>query len=804
MKRSIAGAACVLVLGAVGWAQSSAQGPALAVDAAALRHAISPGIYGVNEYESDGKLNLFATDALPASLRIAVRRFGGDATSRYNWKWDNYNSGGDYFFENYDYGVANPAALPSGSYFDEYLEQNHRTGAATMATIPVMGWTTKGPGHACSYSVAKYGPQDKTDPYNPDCGNGQRNQKWLTGTDPNDASAPSDTGFYQAWIQYLVSRYGPANRGGVAIWSMDNEPEWWMAVHHDIHPNPATYDEMTGLNLQFAAAVKAADPSAHVSGPVPAGWSGYFYSALDFVSGWGTGPNYVYNGNPVDRNAHGGTAWVEYYLQQMSKYEQQHGLRLLDFLDVHGYIAPDGISFAAAGDAATQALRLTSTRAFWDPNYTVAATNNEAPALAPRMRDWVNKDYPGTKIAITEYNWGALDDINGALAEADILGIFGREALDVATLWGPPRATDPGRFAFAMYRNYDGIGSAFGETGVSAATANPDQVSIFAAQRSDQTLTVVAINKTAGALTSDIGLANFAPQGTARVYRYSEANLNAIVRQPDISASGSGWIATFPAYSITLFELPAAEGAFAVPKPAVGAVVNAASYLASAAPGEMVTIFGTNLGPPQGEVLTLGAAGLLSTEIGGGEILFDGVPGPVVYISAGQCTAIVPYIAANVSTVHVQVQYQGRRSDPFAIAVSSTAPGIFTRNEAGTSEAAALNSDGQTTNSPQAPAARGSVVSLFLTGEGQTNPPGVDGKIAREILPAPVLPVTATVGGQTAEVVYAGAAPGGTAGFMQVNVRIPSSALLVPGPSVPVVVSVGGLRSQLTATLAIQ
>ncbi len=517
---------------------SWAQGPALAVDVAASRHPIGPGIYGVNEYEADGSVNLFAGDALPASLRIAARRFGGDATSRYNWRWDNFNSGSDYFFENYDYGVANAASLPDGSYFDKYLEQNHRTGTATMATIPVMGWTTKGPGHACSFSVAKYGPQDSVDPYNPDCGNGQLNKQWLTGTDPHDTSAPSDAAFYQAWIQYLVKRYGPANQGGVAIWSMDNEPEWWMAVHHDIHPNPATYDEMTSLNLKFAAAVKTADASALVSGPVPAGWSGYFYSALDFVSGWSTGPNYVYNGNPVDRNAHGGTAWVEYYLQQMSKYEQQHGLRLLDYLDVHGYIAPSGISLAPAGDAATQALRLTSTRAFWDPNYPVGATDNEAPALVPRMRDWVSKDYPGTKIAITEYNWGGLEDINGALAEADILGIFGREALDLATLWGPPRATDPGRFAFAIYRNYDGIGSAFGETSVWATTGNPDRLSIFAGQRSDQTLTVVAINKTAGALTSDLSLANFVPEGTARVYQYSGANLNAIVRQGDVSVSG--------------------------------------------------------------------------------------------------------------------------------------------------------------------------------------------------------------------------------------------------------------------------
>ena len=90
------------------------------------------------------------------------------------------------------------------------------------------------------------------------------------------------------------------------------------------------------------------------------------------------------------------------------------------------------------------------------------------------MQEWVDANYPGTKLAITEYNWGGLEHINGALAQADVLGIFGREGLDLATLWGPPDDTEPGAYAFRMYRNYDGTGSGFGDTSVKAASADQD------------------------------------------------------------------------------------------------------------------------------------------------------------------------------------------------------------------------------------------------------------------------------------------------------------------------------------------
>jgi hypothetical protein len=454
-SRSIVFAAGLLAAAALD-AQSP---PKLSVDAAANRHPISPYIYGINEYQDTG---------LATAMHIPVRRFGGDAATNYNWQIDVWNSAADWYFENFQQTAGDTSALPDGSSFDLFHEANLQTGALTLGTIPLMDWTPKD-SFSCSFSVAKYGAQKEVNPYNSDCGKGVLlNGQQITNNDPNDAYKPVDETFARQWVQYIMNRYGPANAGGVRLWSMDNEPEWWYGVHIDIYKSPATYDDMLARNLKWAQAVKAVDPTALITGPVPGGWSGMLFSRQDMASGWSTWP-YQYWDNPTDQKAHGGVPWIEYYLQQMRQFEQQHGYRLLDVLDVHAYIAPN-ILTDTPGDAATETLRMTSTRALWDPNYIVpqsdpglafydATGSQVAPRLIPRMRQWVGQNYPGTRLAITEYMWHALGSITGAIAQADILGIFGREALDYGTLWGPPAPTDPGAFAFKIFLNYDGNGS---------------------------------------------------------------------------------------------------------------------------------------------------------------------------------------------------------------------------------------------------------------------------------------------------------------------------------------------------------
>jgi hypothetical protein len=358
-------------------------------------------------------------------------------------------------------------------------------------------------------------------------------------------------------------------------------------LHRDVHPLPSTYDEITKNGMATASAIKSADATAEVSGPVVDYWWNYFYSKKDIESGWATAPCYSPWSNPVDREAHGGTPFLEYYLRQFAAYQATNRTRLLDYLDLHTYFAADyqgnSVAFATAGDTAEQQARLNSTRVFWDPAYTdpnypqpnFTTDSNytsscsppaQAPQLIPTMQAWIVKDYPGTKTAITEYNWGGQEHINGALAHADILGIFGSYGLDLGTLWGPPdpQTQVPGLMAFEIFRNYDGNNSTFGDVALASKSANQGLLSVYGALRtSDNALTLIVINKGYGDLNGNLSLANFAPNGAAKVYRYSSANLAAIVAQPDAMVTGptsgsatSSISTTFPAQSITLFVIP--------------------------------------------------------------------------------------------------------------------------------------------------------------------------------------------------------------------------------------------------------
>src|SRR4029079_1681675 len=148
----------------------------------------------------------------------------------------------------------------------------------------------------------------------------------------------------------------------------------------------------------------------------------------------------------------------------------------------------------------------------WDPNYTDETWISDKVQLIPRLRNWANTYYyAGTPIAITEYNWGAENSMNGATAQADLFGIFGREGLDMAARWTTPDPSTPTYKAMKMYRNYDGAKSTFGDTSVSASGPNHDNVAVFAAQRtSDSALTVMVISKyLSGATPVSIALTGF-------------------------------------------------------------------------------------------------------------------------------------------------------------------------------------------------------------------------------------------------------------------------------------------------------
>lgn len=518
-------------------------GPLLAVDAGSVSHTIPDTIYGVN----------FVDAATAQELRVPVNRWGGNAATRYNWQNDTSNRASDWFFENIPNENANPGALPDGSSSDRFVEQNRATGTNSLLTVPLIGWTPQDRQVRCGFSVSLYGSQQYTDPSRPDCGNGvSNNGSNISGNNPADTSTAIGPPFIQAWLQHLVGKYGSAGQNGVRFYALDNEPMLWYKTHRDVHPDPVGYDEIRDLTYAYGSAVKSVDPQAQVMGPAVWGWSAYFFSAIDAASGnWS---------NPPDQNAHGGVPFIPWYLEQMKQYEQSQGTRILDYLDLHYYPQAPGVTLSTAGDASTQQLRLRSTRALWDPTYIDESwIGNASPGgavqLLPRMREWVNNYYPGTKLAITEYNWGGLEHINGALAQADVLGIFGREGLDLATLWDPPTLAQPGAFAFRMYRNYDGQGSAFGDQSVVASSSDQEVLSVYAARRSsDGALTVIVVNKSGSAQNSTLQLSGVTA-ASGQVYRYDAGNLQAIQHLADEPVQSNTITMDYPANSITLLVI---------------------------------------------------------------------------------------------------------------------------------------------------------------------------------------------------------------------------------------------------------
>jgi hypothetical protein len=587
---------------------ATAAGPALSVDAGNQTRAISPNIYGMNGYLLD--------TATPASANITVTRWGGDDTSRYNYQTNVVNSANDYYFENF----TGSGGMLGGGLFNNFVSTANGLGIATIGAAPVNGWVSNSTVNACSFSEANNPGQTSFNSAN--CGNGVYAQGsggcttaggcdifgnntvaaiTSIATPPpaapgagNATTAWANATWIGGWVHCLMTS-GPdcAGAGGkdVTIWDLDNEPEYWSAVHRDVHPNPMTYDEITNGGIGTALAIKTVDPNALVSGPIISGWYEYFYSQQDVNNGYGTSPCFAPWSHPADRTAHGGVPLIEYYLQQMAAASQTYGMRLLDFVDVHAYFAATyngaSVGLTTAGDTGEQQARMNSTRAFWDTTYTdpnlpqpnyptdpgYDSTNCSiplvAPELIPRMQGWVANDYPGTKTSIDEYNFGGNESINGAVTQADVLGIFGEYGLDMATLWPTTNYTAqvPGNMAFEIYRNYDGNKSTFGDTALSSTSANQGMLSVYGALRSsDGALTIVVINKTYGALTSTLSLANYsvATGTTAQQFLYSNANLNAIAAQPAVSitppATGSTTstiTGTFPAQSITLLVVPA-------------------------------------------------------------------------------------------------------------------------------------------------------------------------------------------------------------------------------------------------------
>jgi hypothetical protein len=505
-------------------------GPALAVNGAADHHAISPYIYGMN----------FAPAGLANQLDLPVDRWGGNTTDTYNWKIGSSNTGNDYFFENI------PDCFDAPTYtcddgpkygYRQFVQKDRSIGAKSLMTLPMMGWVAKDgkPDHpfTCGFPKSVFSNQDRFDQYDPNCGDGLQGGNELA-SNPSRDGMKIGASFDGDWVEKLVSLYGSAANGGVRFYELGNEPALWSDTHRDMHPAPETYDELWQKSRDYGATVRAADPGAKVLGFSEWGWPNYFCSAADHTDSG------CFASSP-DRANHGGTPLVEWFLQKMRAYQQLHGKRLIDYLDLHYY---------AQGGNSTDV-----TRSLWDPTYTDPSWINDEIRLIPRMKQWVAQNYPGTKLALSEYNLSVGDATTNALIQADTLGIFAREGVDLATRW---EMDDDGPLipdAFRMYRNYNGNHSKFGNTWVRSTSANQSKLAVYGARRSgDGAYTILVINKTGGALESSLSLSGISPSGSAQVWRWTGGAISHVGNR---SVPAGGFTATYPGRSLTLFVIPA-------------------------------------------------------------------------------------------------------------------------------------------------------------------------------------------------------------------------------------------------------
>jgi len=232
-------------------------------------------------------------------------------------------------------------------------------------------------------------------------------------------------------------------------------------------------------------------------------------------------------------------------------------------------------------------------------------------------------------------------------------------------------------------------------------------------------------------------------------------------------------------------------------------VVNAATFqYGPIAPGEIVSLFGSALGPSAPAFLTLTNPRLVANSLAGVRVYFNGVLAPMLYASAGQVNVVVPYAVAGKSTAELQLEYLGVLSNPVVLQVAATAPGVFSITGSGHGAAAVLNARDGTVNSAANPAARGDWVSIYATGAGITTPASIDGFVASAPLPSPSAQVSVTMGGLPCQLNFVGSAPSLVSGVLQINAQVPPS--LSPAAAVPIQVRMGSAISMPVVTLSVQ
>ena len=471
-----------------------------------LGEPISPLIIGIS-----GELT--TEEARDVGLRFSS--WGGNPATRYNYMIGHaWNHGADFEFRNTNYGVTGDGARDSAA-------DTAAFGGAFRLAVPTIGWVARDDSNdTCSFPDGNGGclPAEGLNCEAEDA----------PVADPRRANVDSTPEQVADWVGGMV-----ADGLSVDFVAMDNEPELWGYTHYDVHPECTTYEEILERHFQYAVAVKDVAPDTQVMGPATCCW-------LDY---WNIAPG------PADGS---GEDFLPWYLRNVRQRDEQLGRRTLDVLDVHYYPQASGV-YSEADDPETNALRLRSTRSLWDPGYEDESWIDTTIRLIPRLREAIEESYPRTKLAITEWNFGADTTMNGAVAIAEVLGVYGREGVYASAYWRNPPPRSPGYYAFKMHGNYDSAGSRFGGNVAFAESDAPAIVSVFAAvDEVTGVVRVMLINKDPEQpATIDLQVGGEPATGEMRRFTYGPEHLDQIVADTVV---GSAPLMLGP-YTITVLEI---------------------------------------------------------------------------------------------------------------------------------------------------------------------------------------------------------------------------------------------------------
>lgn len=510
----------------------------VSVDLSADGTTISPFIYGFNDWQRD---------SVTASMNFSLERMGGNRTTGYNWENNASNAGSDYIHHSDNYLVNSVSAslqnVP-GEAVILSVDHARSLGHDSLVTLQLAGYVAADKNG--TVTEAQAAPSSRW--------------KQVKITKGSTLSTSPDTlddyVYLDEQVNFLISKYGKADAGGVTAYSMDNEPALWSSTHARLHPSAASVSEIISQNAAAAEMVKKLDASAQVYGPALYGWKAYetFQDATD----WTTSLDNTYE-------------WfVSYYLSQMKARADSVGFRLLDVLDVHYYPEATGINDSGEetrittnedNSAGVVDARLQAPRSLWDETYTetswISTWMTKGPLkLLPRLQSSIDTYYPGTGIGITEYDFGGHYNYSGGIAMADVLGIFGKYGVYAACYWGEAVGYIPP--AFRLYRNYDGENSTFGDISLPATNSDAVNYSAYASKDADTgSLHLILINKTASVQSATVTLANADGRyENASVYGFDETNSSKIVTYDTVTGIEDGSFSyNLPAHSALHFVM---------------------------------------------------------------------------------------------------------------------------------------------------------------------------------------------------------------------------------------------------------